>query len=109
MVQSKIRKEISPRIRSKPKKAAQSATLKNEPISKLKWRTEGTNTNDVTTQPLGSILEAKPLHQGQKTRILGRGSQSCSHLYSTLYAAFGRLKTLNNATTTTSQCRHNRY
>ena len=26
----------------------------------------------VTTQPLGSILEAKPLHQGQKTRILGR-------------------------------------
>ena len=38
----------------------------------------------VTTQPLGSILEAKPLHQGQKTRILGRGSQSCSHLYSTL-------------------------
>jgi hypothetical protein len=33
----------------------------------------------VTT---GSILEAKPLHQGQKTRILGRGSQSCSHLYS---------------------------
>jgi hypothetical protein len=30
----------------------------------------------------GSILEAKPLHQGQKTRILGRGSQSCSHLYS---------------------------
>jgi hypothetical protein len=36
------------------------------------------------TQPLGSILEAKPLHQGQKTRILGRGSQSCSHLYSTL-------------------------
>ena len=39
---------------------------------------------DVTTQPLGSILEAKPLHQGQKTRILGRGSQSCSHLYSTL-------------------------
>jgi hypothetical protein len=38
----------------------------------------------VTAQPLGSILEAKPLHQGQKTRILGRGSQSCSHLYSTL-------------------------
>ena len=38
----------------------------------------------VTTQPLGSILEAKPLRQGQKTRILGRGSQSCSHLYSTL-------------------------
>ena len=38
----------------------------------------------VTTQLLGSILEAKPLHQGQKTRILGRGSQSCSHLYSTL-------------------------
>ena len=38
----------------------------------------------VTTQPLGSILEAKPLHQGHKTRILGRGSQSCSHLYSTL-------------------------
>ena len=40
--------------------------------------------NYLTTQPLGSILEAKPLHQGQKTRILGRGSQSCSHLYSTL-------------------------
>ena len=34
--------------------------------------------------PTSSILEAKPLHQGQKTRILGRGSQSCSHLYSTL-------------------------
>ena len=25
----------------------------------------------VTIQPLGSILEAEPLHQGQKTRILG--------------------------------------
>jgi hypothetical protein len=36
----------------------------------------------VTTQPLGSILEAKLLRQGQKTRILGRQSQSCSHLYS---------------------------
>jgi hypothetical protein len=35
----------------------------------------------VTAQPLGSILEAKPLRQGQKTRILGRQSQSCSHLY----------------------------
>ena len=38
----------------------------------------------VTTQLLGSILEAKPLYQGQKTKILGRGSHSCSHLYSTL-------------------------
>ena len=41
----------------------------------------------VTAQPLGmyigSILEAKPLRQGQKTRILGRQSQSCSHLYYT--------------------------
>ena len=36
--------------------------------------------NNVTTQPLGSILETKPLRQGQKTRILGRESQSCSHL-----------------------------
>ena len=26
----------------------------------------------VTTQPLGSILEAKPLRQGKKTRILYR-------------------------------------
>jgi hypothetical protein len=42
----------------------------------------------VTTQHLGSILEVKPLRQGQKTRILGRQSQSCScsHLYSTLPA-----------------------
>ena len=41
----------------------------------------------VTTQPLGRILEAsKPLRQGQKTRILGRQSQSCSHLYSRLPA-----------------------
>ena len=38
----------------------------------------------VCSFQLGSILEAKPLHQGQKTRILGRGFQSCSHLYSTL-------------------------
>ena len=35
----------------------------------------------VTAQPLGSILEAKPLRQGQKTKILGRQSQSRSHLY----------------------------
>jgi hypothetical protein len=37
---------------------------------------------------LGSILEAKTLRQGQKTRILaiGRRSQSCSHLYSRLPA-----------------------
>ena len=30
----------------------------------------------VTTQPLERILEAKPLRQGQKTRILGRQSQN---------------------------------
>ena len=30
--------------------------------------------NSVMTQPLGSIPEAKPLRQEQKTRILGRGS-----------------------------------
>ena len=36
---------------------------------------------NVTAQPLGSILEAKPLRQGQKTRILGRRSKNCSHLY----------------------------
>jgi len=40
----------------------------------------------ITAQPLGSILEAKPLRQGQKTRILGRQSQSCSHLYHRLPA-----------------------
>ena len=45
---------------------------------------EGLHADVSRPNPLGSILEAKPLHQGQKTRILGRGSQSCSHLYSTL-------------------------
>lgn len=30
-------------------------------------------------QPLGSILKAKPLRQGQRARILGRLSQSSSH------------------------------
>jgi hypothetical protein len=33
-----------------------------------------------------SILESKPLRQGQKTRILGRQSKGCSHLYSRLPA-----------------------
>ena len=41
----------------------------------------------VTAQALGSILEAKPLRQVQKTRILGRQSKSCSHLYSRLSPA----------------------
>ena len=30
----------------------------------------------VTTQPLGSILEAKPPHQGQKTRTRAGGLQA---------------------------------
>src|ERR1700722_20517760 len=32
-------------------------------------------------------MEAKPLHQRQKTRILGRRSKNCSHLYSGLLAS----------------------
>jgi hypothetical protein len=32
------------------------------------------------------VLEAKPLRQGQKTRILGQQSKSCSHLYNRLPA-----------------------
>lgn len=34
----------------------------------------------VTAQPPGSILEAKPLRQGQKTRTLGQQSKSSFHL-----------------------------
>ena len=48
------------------------------------WRDFTDQQRSRSNVPLGSILETKPLRQGQKARILGRGSQSCSHLYSTL-------------------------
>src|ERR1700722_19346376 len=38
----------------------------------------------VTAQPLGNILESQTAAPGQKTRILGRWSKNCSHLYSRL-------------------------
>jgi len=51
--------------------------------------------DDVTAQPLGSILEAKPLCQGQKTRILGQQSKSCSHSYSRVASAVTSLSDSN--------------